>query len=635
MASLQKYGTTKNNSLVHPPSASGCKHVLLIDNAVKDFQLFATSVNESTFPITYSTRSSKTELLAVLQTNFTSIDRIGIVFSSNVFDDAQKKNAKFISNTGLDAKRFLDGKPFFGKDAANNENVEFLISVIKQFGVKNIDFLACNTLKSDTWNTYYGNLTKETGVVVGASKDQTGNVQYGGDWIMESTSQDIEFIYFTKNIEYYTYLLDEPPNYQALKLVWNNDPNVFGILVLDTANTTSWDDPFPPFVLSFKISINDVLYIYDDFSDGDLVGFVFQYDNPLTYSTSNMISQFTDINVFSDNPNTGPYGVDPFTFINNNTGPDYVLTSVNLLNNQPLLRKFRIDYSEGVYVLITIDVNNYYDFINFDIGSSVQPLPSWLVGFELYYDGELQYTLGDLIFIAFISFTNYPFSDPLNVTVGPPPGFAFGTYDNNITAYAFNMIVINSLELGLSVVSVTNIPIANICFPANTPIQTDQGIVAIQKINPDIHTINKKAILDITKTITPDKYLICFSKDAICANYPTKQTIMSKEHKVFYNGQMIEAKKFVGRFNNVFKVEYNGEVLYNVLMEQHYKMRVNNLVCETLDPKHHIAQLFTRKYKYTDEQKKLFLELLKEREILIEKRNKEKLLKPSFIKYYK
>ncbi|MEI7719540.1 MAG: DUF2240 family protein, partial [archaeon] len=33
--------------------------------------------------------------------------------------------------------------------------------------------------------------------------DETGNVKYGGDWIMESTNTDIELIYFKKSIEYY------------------------------------------------------------------------------------------------------------------------------------------------------------------------------------------------------------------------------------------------------------------------------------------------------------------------------------------------------------------------------------------------------------------------------------------------
>jgi hypothetical protein len=56
---------------------------------------------------------------------------------------------------------------------------------------------------------------------------------------------------------------------------------------------------------------------------------------------------------------------------------------------------------------------------------------------------------------------------------------------------------------------------------------------------------------------------------------------------------MIQAKYFIGEFENVKKIKYTGEVLYNVLMEEHNKMMVNNLICETLDPKNSIAKLYS------------------------------------------
>ena len=186
-------------ALVYPLSTSGCKNVLLIDNAVKDAEYILFSVDKSTtLPIIYSSTSTKTELLALLQNTFTSIERIGFVFSSDG-----------------NIKPFLDCKPFFTNSESSaspySENVEFILSIIKDFGVKNIDYLACNTLVYSNWVNYYGILTKETGVIVGASNDKTGNIKYGGDWIMENTRQDIEFIYFTRNIEYYSFLLDTIP----------------------------------------------------------------------------------------------------------------------------------------------------------------------------------------------------------------------------------------------------------------------------------------------------------------------------------------------------------------------------------------------------------------------------------------
>jgi hypothetical protein len=71
---------------------------------------------------------------------------------------------------------------------------------------------------------------------------------------------------------------------------------------------------------------------------------------------------------------------------------------------------------------------------------------------------------------------------------------------------------------------------------------------------------------------------------------------MTKDHKIFYKGKITEAKNFLDKFENIYKIEYNGEILYNVLMDQCYKIHVNNLTCETLDPENIIAKLYTKNY---------------------------------------
>jgi hypothetical protein len=134
--------------------------------------------------------------------------------------------------------------------------------------------------------------------------------------------------------------------------------------------------------------------------------------------------------------------------------------------------------------------------------------------------------------------------------------------------------------------------ISGICFQEKTPIQTDQGIIPIEKIDSDVNTINNKKIVTITKTISQDKYLVRFEKDSLGANYPTKSTTVSKEHKILYRGKLIEAEKFLGHFAGVKKTKYDGEVLYNILMEKHKVVRANNLLCETLHPQNIIAKLY-------------------------------------------
>lgn len=215
--------------LIHPEiyTESDYTTILLIDNQVNDYQKFISSVNSKTFPIVYSSRSSKNEIESLLS-SFTNINRIGICNKSNL----------------VKTPNFLDNEPFFidNENSPYSSNVEFLIKMIKQLNVKNLDFFACETLNYSNWLSYYNILNIETGVIIGASNDKTGNIKYGGDWIMESTLENIEYIYFTQSIQYYTYLLDSPPLWVSVSMNFDNDfPTLNGHIVkiyydIDIAN---------------------------------------------------------------------------------------------------------------------------------------------------------------------------------------------------------------------------------------------------------------------------------------------------------------------------------------------------------------------------------------------------------------
>jgi len=142
----------------------------------------------------------------------------------------------------------------------------------------------------------------------------------------------------------------------------------------------------------------------------------------------------------------------------------------------------------------------------------------------------------------------------------------------------------------------TPLPISNICFPAGTPIQTDQGPVMIEKINTQKHTINQQPIRHLTQTTTLEKYLIRFEKHSVNYNCPNQTTLMTKDHLIAFQGNMVPAYRFLACANGVKKVKYNGEPLYNVLLNEHGKMTVNNLVCETLHPDNVIAKLYNSNY---------------------------------------
>jgi len=128
---------------------------------------------------------------------------------------------------------------------------------------------------------------------------------------------------------------------------------------------------------------------------------------------------------------------------------------------------------------------------------------------------------------------------------------------------------------------------SNICFLAGTPVKCDQGLIAIDKINPSIHTILGKKIVAITETHSTEKELVIIEKDSLRPNVPNQTTVITMEHKIFYKGKMTEAHKVSKK-----RMNYNNEKLYNVLMEEHNKMNVNNMIVETLDPTNMIGKVF-------------------------------------------
>jgi len=139
-----------------------------------------------------------------------------------------------------------------------------------------------------------------------------------------------------------------------------------------------------------------------------------------------------------------------------------------------------------------------------------------------------------------------------------------------------------------------DLPLSPICFFKDTPVVTDQGIIEIQNIVPGIHTIRNKAIKAVTKTRTLENNLVLIKKDSLGTNIPSKDTIISQNHKIIINKTSpVKAKKLLKHVKNgVELIKYNGEVLYNVLLDTHNVMIINNLVVETLDPKNIIAKIY-------------------------------------------
>ena len=151
-------------------------------------------------------------------------------------------------------------------------------------------------------------------------------------------------------------------------------------------------------------------------------------------------------------------------------------------------------------------------------------------------------------------------------------------------------------------------PVVPICFPAGTPVLTDQGNIPIELIDPNVHTIKKKPIVAITQSFMNEDTIVCIEKHSLGINIPNKRTYISNYHGIIYKNNLIPAKQLVGRLRGIYHVKYNNQILYNVLMEKHYIMNVNNMSVETLNPKNIVAKLYTNEHS-PEEKTKLILEI--------------------------
>ncbi len=163
----------------------------------------------------------------------------------------------------------------------------------------------------------------------------------------------------------------------------------------------------------------------------------------------------------------------------------------------------------------------------------------------------------------------------------------------NVTIYHSGSYHISNVVLTIEPAS--NIPI---CFPAGTPILTDQGEFPIENLKIELHTIDSKPIVAITKTIPLDSYIICIDKNSLGANVPSKRTFMSKDHKVLYQQKLIPAENLP----KSIKVKYNGQILYNVLLKEYSTMKVNGLTVETLHPNNTLAKIYSSDFTLEEKQ---------------------------------
>jgi hypothetical protein len=192
--------------LIYPTNKNNCTSIMLIDSTISGSRVFYDAANETTLPILFNNKTLRSEIINLLMLPICSlINRLCIVAT----------NKNMYNNT----KIFINNEPYFTTSdieqykletslKSYSKNMQFMIDLIQIYNIKTIDFIACESLTYITWKQYYV-ILQSCGCVIGASSDKTGNIVYGGDWVMESNNEDIQSIYFTNTIYNYQSLLDQ------------------------------------------------------------------------------------------------------------------------------------------------------------------------------------------------------------------------------------------------------------------------------------------------------------------------------------------------------------------------------------------------------------------------------------------
>lgn len=171
---------------------SGVKNVLMVHSSASELRQYA---NAETFVIVYDHSADRETVLSTLMNRFTHLDRIAFAFHYTETRTLLLNNEAWFTDADLDPSNTL------------SQNAQFVLDLITRFSVPHLDVLACNTLNDSAWKQYYDRVYAQTGVVIGASDNNTGNLKYGGDWILESTHTDVQTLYFTEAIANYSSLL--------------------------------------------------------------------------------------------------------------------------------------------------------------------------------------------------------------------------------------------------------------------------------------------------------------------------------------------------------------------------------------------------------------------------------------------
>ena len=128
------------------------------------------------------------------------------------------------------------------------------------------------------------------------------------------------------------------------------------------------------------------------------------------------------------------------------------------------------------------------------------------------------------------------------------------------------------------------------CFRKGTIISTDQEDIKIENIVTGYNTINNKPIKRVTSAYNTDGIIVKVEKGCLGENKPSNDLFLQKDHKLLISPFEFAGLLTTGKIS--FITSNSDEILYNVLLDSHEIMKVNNIDVETMNPNLELSKYF-------------------------------------------
>lgn len=133
---------------------------------------------------------------------------------------------------------------------------------------------------------------------------------------------------------------------------------------------------------------------------------------------------------------------------------------------------------------------------------------------------------------------------------------------------------------------------AQSCFRRGSLIKTDQGNLKIENIVTGYNTINNNIIKRVTQSYNSDGVIVKVDKNSLGENKPENDLYIQKDHKLLISP--FDFASLLSTNKITFLNSDNEEILYNILLDSHETMKVNNIEVETLNPDLLVSKYFMK-----------------------------------------